>query len=267
MTLRADEALVRAGLAETIELANAYIMEGRVLCGTQKILKPSEKVKDAGQLRVKGGTDDYVSRGAHKLKKAFEVFAISAEGKYCIDVGASTGGFTDVMLRMGAQRVYCIDVGYNLLDWKLRSDKRVTVMEKTNARFLTKDLFDTEITFGATDVSFISLKAILPAVYSALTEDADFIALIKPQFEAPKEDVGEKGVVRDPAVHARVTGEIIDFAEETGFAVKGLDYSPIRGPEGNIEFLLWLSKGQGESFDQNRIGETVTAAHKNFEKS
>lgn len=266
MNMRADEALVRAGLAESIELANAYIMEGRVLCGTQKILKPSEKVKDAGQLRIKGGTDDYVSRGAHKLKKAFEVFPISASGKNCIDVGASTGGFTDVMLRRDAARVYCIDVGYNLLDWKLRSNSRVTVMEKTNARFLTKDQFDSEIGFGATDVSFISLKAILPAVKNVLCENADFIALIKPQFEAPKEDVGEKGVVRDPAVHERVIREVVSFARECGFGISGLDYSPIRGPEGNIEFLLWLTNVEGSSVEDSLISETVSAAHKNFEK-
>lgn len=267
MNQRADEALVTAGLAENLTIANAYIMEGRVLYGTTKIGKPGEKIKDAGQLRVKGmDAEGYVSRGAHKLKKAFEVFPVSCAGRNCVDIGASTGGFTDIMLRNGAAKVYCVDVGYNLLDWKLRSDDRVVSMERTNARFLEKEQFADEITFGATDVSFISLKAILPAVYRVLQENADFIALIKPQFEAPKEDVGEHGVVRDASVHARVISEVVSFAEENGFSVKGLDFSPIRGPEGNVEFLLWLNKAEKKeaSFDSASIDAVVDAAHKNF---
>lgn len=269
MNLRADEALVTAGLAENLTIANAFIMEGRVLCGTTKILKPGEKIKDAGQLRVKGLDEGFVSRGAHKLKKAFEVFDISCEGKSCIDVGASTGGFTDIMLRNGAGKVYCIDVGYNLLDWKLRSNPRVVSMERTNARFIEKEHFPQEIGFGATDVSFISLKAILPAVKRVLCAGSDFVALIKPQFEAPKEDVGEHGVVRDAAVHERVINEIVSFAVESGFSVKGIDYSPIRGPEGNVEFLLWLNTDgtSGDAPSPAEIGETVKKAHQNFEMS
>lgn len=265
MNYRADEALVLAGLAKDTALAKALIMEGRALYGSERIQKPSDKIKSPELLRIKGELEPYVSRGAHKLKKAFEVFDISAEGKTCIDVGASTGGFTDIMLRNGAAGVYCVDVGYNLLDYKLRADKRVTCMEKKNARLLTPDMFDTQPEFGATDVSFISLKLILPAVFSILAPRADFIALIKPQFEAEKSEVGEKGVVRDSAVHERVITEIIDFAEKMGISVCNLDYSPIRGPEGNIEFLLHLrNEPCVNAFDRQRIGETVENARVNF---
>ena len=265
--MRLDEALVNAGLAADIALARALIMEGRVLYGSEKQLKPAQQIKKPELLRIKGEVDAYVSRGAHKLKKAFEVFPISAQGKNCIDVGASTGGFTDVMLRQGACHVTAVDVGYNLLDWKLRSDARVTVLEKTNARFLEPEMFESEPQFGATDVSFISLKAILPAVFRVLAPGADFIALIKPQFEAEKEEVGEKGVVRDKGVHRRVIRDIIDFCEENGIRVKGLDFSPIRGPEGNIEFLLYLKNEPAEeAFDREVIEKTVESAHVNFVK-
>ncbi|MBR4235869.1 MAG: TlyA family RNA methyltransferase [Clostridia bacterium] len=265
MTLRADEALVRANLAEDTRLAAALIMEGRALYGTEKILKPSDKIKDIALLRIKGVLDAYVSRGAFKLKKAFEAFDISAEGKVCIDVGASTGGFTDIMLRQGARRVYSVDVGYNLLDWRLRSDSRVVCMERTNARFLTGDMFEERPSFGATDVSFISLKAVLPAALSVLEPDGDFVALIKPQFEAEKEKVGEKGVVRSKDVHCEVIEGIIEFCEESKIAVRALDYSPIRGPEGNIEFLLLLRNAPPESaFDRTVIYEVVERANVNF---
>ena len=264
---RADEALVTAGLAGDLSLARAVIMEGRVLCGTRKILKPSEKIEDAGQLRLKGDMDGFVSRGAHKLNKAFEVFSVSAADKACVDVGASTGGFTDVMLRQGARKVYSVDVGYNLLDWKIRSDPRVVCMEKTNARFLCPDMFSETIEFGATDVSFISLKAILPAVFSVLAPDADFIALIKPQFEAPKEDVGPKGVVRDEGVHLRVVRDIVSFCRESGIGTVALYYSPIRGPEGNIEFLLHTKNDPScDHLDDDTIEQTVMRAHVNFSK-
>ena len=265
--MRLDEALVNTGLAADIALARALIMEGRVLYGSEKQLKPAQQIKKPELLRIKGEVDAYVSRGAHKLKKAFEVFPISAQGKNCIDVGASTGGFTDVMLRQGACHVTAVDVGYNLLDWKLRSDARVTVLEKTNARFLKPEMFESEPQFGATDVSFISLKAILPAVFRVLAPGADFIALIKPQFEAEKEEVGEKGVVRDKGVHRRVIRDIIDFCEENGIRVNGLDFSPIRGPEGNIEFLLYLKNEPAEeAFDREAIEKTVESAHVNFVK-
>ena len=237
---RADETLFEQMNLETIELARALIMEGRVMAGDRKILRASETLRPDERLRVRGALDSYVSRGAHKLRRALEVFEIDLKDRVCVDVGASTGGFTDVMLRAGARQVYSVDVGYNLLDYRLRSDARVVCMERTNARFLKPEDFPERPDFGATDVSFISLKAVLPAALSVLLPDGRFAALIKPQFEAPKEDVGEKGVVRDPAVHARVLRDITEFIPTLGWRVNGLDFSPIRGPEGNIEFLLDL---------------------------
>ena len=237
---RADETLFEQMNLETIELARALIMEGRVMAGDRKILRASEMLRPDERLRVRGALDSYVSRGAHKLRRALEVFEIDLKDRVCVDVGASTGGFTDVMLRAGARQVYSVDVGYNLLDYRLRSDARVVCMERTNARFLKPEDFPERPDFGATDVSFISLKAVLPATLSVLLPGGRFAALIKPQFEAPKEDVGEKGVVRDPAVHARVLRDITEFIPTLGWRVNGLDFSPIRGPEGNIEFLLDL---------------------------
>ena len=237
---RADETLFEQMNLETIELARALIMEGRVMAGDRKILRASEMLRPDERLRVRGALDSYVSRGAHKLRRALEVFEIDLKDRVCVDVGASTGGFTDVMLRAGARQVYSVDVGYNLLDYRLRSDARVVCMERTNARFLKPEDFPERPDFGATDVSFISLKAVLPAALSVLLPGGRFAALIKPQFEAPKEDVGEKGVVRDPAVHARVLRDITEFIPTLGWRVNGLDFSPIRGPEGNIEFLLDL---------------------------
>ena len=237
---RADETLFEQMNLETIELARALIMEGRVMAADRKILRASEMLRPDERLRVRGALDSYVSRGAHKLRRALEVFEIDLKDRVCVDVGASTGGFTDVMLRAGARQVYSVDVGYNLLDYRLRSDARVVCMERTNARFLKPEDFPGRPDFGATDVSFISLKAVLPAALSVLLPGGRFAALIKPQFEAPKEDVGEKGVVRDPAVHARVLRDITEFIPTLGWRVNGLDFSPIRGPEGNIEFLLDL---------------------------
>ena len=237
---RADETLFEQMNLETIELARALIMEGRVMAGDRKILRASETLRPDERLRVRGALDSYVSRGAHKLRRALEVFEIDLKDHVCVDVGASTGGFTDVMLRAGARQVYSVDVGYNLLDYRLRSDARVVCMERTNARFLKPEDFPERPDFGATDVSFISLKAVLPAALSVLLPGGRFAALLTPQFEAPKEDVGEKGVVRDPAVHARVLRDITEFIPTLGWRVNGLDFSPIRGPEGNIEFLLDL---------------------------
>lgn len=266
--VRADEQMVKTGLTDTIELARALIMEGRVLNGTNKILKASDPVKKDAVLTIKGETDAYVSRGAKKLKRAVEAFGLDLRGKTCMDVGASTGGFTDVMLRSGAKRVFSIDVGYNLLDYKLRSDARVTCMERTNARFLEKSMFDEPVTFGATDVSFISLKAVLPSIFSILEKDALFVALIKPQFEAEKEDVGEKGVVRRREVHESVIRMITDFVTEKGWTIEGLDFSPIRGPEGNIEFLLLLRNTSCplRSFEDATINDVIDCAYDKFIK-
>ena len=267
---RADEALYESLNLESIALARALIMEGRVMAGDRKIKTASEMVRPEEEMRVKGMLDAYVSRGAHKLKKALEVFNLDLKEKVCVDVGASTGGFTDVMLRAGAAHVYCVDVGYNLLDYKIRSDARVTALERTNARFLTREHFDALPEFGATDVSFISLKAVLPAVLPLLQgEKREFVALVKPQFEAAKEDVGEKGVVRDPQVHRRVLEDIIDFVPTIGWIVDGLDFSPIRGPEGNIEFLIHLLPNENatENLHKDLINVTISAAYDKFIKS
>ena len=266
---RADQALYDDMNLESIALAKALIMEGRVMVGDRKILNASEWIKEGETLRVRGELDKYVSRGAHKLKKALDVFHIDVQGKTCVDIGCSMGGFTDVMLRAGAGHVYCVDVGYNLLDYKLRSDPRVTAMERTNARFLTPEHFPVAPEFGATDVSFISLKAVLPAVLPLLTGKREFVALIKPQFEAAKEDVGERGVVTDRNVHFSVLKDILDFIPTTGWAAAGLDFSPVRGPEGNIEFLLHLlPKDEAQvNIGESAIDDIISAAYDKFLKS
>lgn len=267
---RADVALYEDLQLESIELARALIMEGRVMAGDRKILRASEFLRAGDALRVRGELDAYVSRGAHKLKKAIDVFGLNLKGKICVDIGASTGGFTDVMLRAGASRVYSIDVGYNLLDYRLRSDSRVVCMERTNARFLKPEDFETLPSFGATDVSFISLRAVLPPALRLLAgTDARFVALVKPQFEAEREEVGEKGVVRDRRVHEKVLRDIIDFIPDLGWCVQGVDFSPIRGPEGNIEFLLDIipSDNLTRNVQENAIKVTIDRAYDKFFKS
>jgi len=267
---RADEALFEDMNLESLQLARALIMEGRVMAGDRKILRASEPLKPGEVLRVRGALDAYVSRGAHKLKKALDVFGIDLKDRVCVDVGASTGGFTDVMLRAGAARVYSVDVGYNLLDYRLRSDARVTCMERTNARFIKPEDFDPEPSFGATDVSFISLKAVLPAALAVLRgEDRRFVALVKPQFEADRADVGEKGVVRDPRVHRQVLQDIADFIPTIGWRIAGMDFSPIQGPEGNIEFLIDLrpEDGSGPIMNNYSIDVTIEQAYDKFFKS
>ena len=267
---RADEALYEDLNLESLALARALIMEGRVLAGDRKILRAGDWVKPEEALRVRGALDAYVSRGAHKLRKALEVFQIDLRDRVCVDVGASTGGFTDVMLRAGASRVYAVDVGYNLLDYRLRSDSRVTCMERTNARFLSAGDFQPRPSFGATDVSFISLRAVLLAALAVLEgEDRRFVALVKPQFEAEKADVGEKGVVRERRVHRQVLEDIAAFIPEIGWQIEGMDFSPIRGPEGNIEFLLDLVP-QGKSaanVNKYSIDVTIDRAYDKFFKS
>ena len=238
---RIDEALVALGLVESVEMARALIMAGRVYMAEEKVNKPSEWAKPGLALRVREKNRAFVSRGGLKLQKALEVFKIDARGRACIDVGASTGGFTDAMLHAGASSVYAVDVGYGQLDFTLRRDPRVCVMERTNARFLTPEMFDPRPSFGATDVSFISLKAVLPAALSVLEgSDRRFVALVKPQFEAAAELVGPKGVVRDSGVHRDIIEGICGFVEGIGWRATGLNFSPITGPEGNIEFLLDL---------------------------
>lgn len=264
--MRVDERLVEEGLAENLALARALVMEGRVFAGEQRVEKPSQSVKPAAPLRVRGELTPYVSRGAQKLKKALEVFSIDLKDKVCLDVGASTGGFTDVMLRAGAACVYAVDVGYNQLDYRLRSDPRVVVMERQNARYLTRDMFERPLEFAATDVSFISLKKILPACFPLLEAQARFVALIKPQFEARREDVGPKGVVRDIDVHRSVVMDIVEFIHNCEWKVAGFSYSPITGPEGNIEFLLEMCRNCDCEIAKEEIYNVISAAHDKFVK-
>lgn len=240
-SFRADEAVVRAGHADTVELSRALIMEGRVYLNERRIDKPSDRVENVKDLIVRDKERAYVSRGGYKLKGAIDAFGIDVKGLACIDVGSSTGGFTDVMLKEGARRVYAVDVGYGLLDWTLRNDERVTVMERTNARFLEPKLFDESPRFGATDVSFISLKAVLPSAFSVMHNEGRFVALVKPQFEARKEQVGPKGIVRDKTVMIEVVLEIARFVRTVDWVAQDMAVSPIRGAEGNIEFLLDLA--------------------------
>ena len=266
---RADELLWESLNLESIELARALIMEGRALSDDRPITGAAQLLKADSKLRVKGALDAYVSRGAHKLKRALDAFDIDSRGAVCMDVGASTGGFTDVMLRTGAKKVYSIDVGYNLLDYRLRSDPRVVCMERTNARFIKAEDFEERPVFGATDVSFISLKAVLPAAFEVLGDSGDFVALIKPQFEAPKEMVGEKGVVRDREVHRAVITDIVQWLEGTTWRAAGLDFSPITGPEGNVEFLLRILPRTAcdGNVTEATIDAVIGAAYDKFIKS
>ena len=242
--IRVDVALVQQKLCESRERAQAAIMEGRVFFGKRRINKPSETVEPDIELTMKTTENDYVSRGALKLEKAISAFHADLKDCVVMDIGASTGGFTDVCLRNGAGRVYSIDVGYGQLDWKLRNDPRVTVMERTNARYLKADSFSERPNATVMDVSFISITLILPVVIQIMGDGGVIYTLIKPQFEAGRGKVGKNGVVRDPAVHEEVLNGIIRFAEQLGWPVRNLDYSPITGPKGNIEFLAEMRKKQ-----------------------
>jgi len=242
MTERLDVELVNRGLVESREKGRALIMEGAVYVNGQKAFKAGEKVKDGMQIEIRGAKLPYVSRGGLKLEKSLKIFPLDLTDAVCADIGASTGGFTDCMLQNGAKKVYAIDVGYGQLAWKLRSDDRVVNLERTNIRYLDFDCITDEIDFISIDVSFISLKLVLPVAYEMLKENGKLVALIKPQFEAGREEVGKKGVVRDIEVHRNVIEKTVNFAYDAGFSVKGLDFSPIKGPEGNIEFLMYLSK-------------------------
>ena len=239
---RLDVLLVNRGLAESREKAKAIIMSGNVYVEGQKEDKAGSTFVDTANIEVRGNTLKYVSRGGLKLEKAMENFDVTIEGKVCMDVGSSTGGFTDCMLQNGAVKVYSVDVGHGQLAWKLRNDPRVVNLERTNMRKVTREQVPDEIDFFSVDVSFISLKLILPVARQLMSENAQAVCLIKPQFEAGREKVGKKGVVRDPAVHVEVVRKIFDFCLENGFDVLNLDYSPIKGPEGNIEYLIHLRK-------------------------
>ena len=241
---RLDIALFERGFAESREKAKALIMAGIVYVNNQKSDKAGNTVKPDDIIEVRGETLKYVSRGGLKLEKAMKSFSISLENCVCADIGASTGGFTDCMLQNGAKKVYSIDVGYGQLAWKLRTDERVINLERTNFRYVTREQVPDELDFASVDVSFISLYHILPNLRTLLKEGGRAVCLIKPQFEAGRDKVGKKGVVRDKGTHAEVIKTITDFAFDTGFSVLGLDFSPIKGPEGNIEYLMYLRKEQ-----------------------
>lgn len=259
---RLDVLLVEQGLAESRAKAQATIMSGQVFVAGQRVDKPGTSVLRSAAIEVRGNPLKYVSRGGLKLEKAMSSFALSLEGCVCGDIGASTGGFTDCMLQNGAKKVYAVDVGYGQLDWKLRNDARVVSLERTNARTLTHEQISEELDFASVDVSFISLKLILPALARVLKEDGRAVCLVKPQFEAGKDKVGKKGVVRDSAVHREVLEHFLDHARENDFAVLALDFSPIRGPEGNIEYLGYLALHGGESgtFDLEDLVERSHAS-------
>ena len=242
MNLRLDVELVNKGLVESREKAKAYIMAGQVYVDGQKAYKAGDKVKEGQMIELKGSPMPFVSRGGYKLDKSIKSFKIDLSEKICADIGASTGGFTDCMLQNGAKKVYSIDVGYGQLAWQLRNDERVVNMERTNVRYLDVNSIEDEIGFVSIDVSFISLRLVLPVAYNLLKLGGELVCLIKPQFEAGREEGGKKGVVRDIAIHRNVIDEVINSSYEIGFTVAGLDFSPIKGPEGNIEFLLYLKK-------------------------
>lgn len=262
---RLDVLLVQQGLANSRELAKAYIMAGNVYVDGQKEDKAGTKVAVTAKLEVKGNQMKYVSRGGYKLEKAMDVFGIRLNGKICLDIGASTGGFTDCMLQNGASKVYAIDVGYGQFAWKLRNDERVVCLEKTNVRYVTHEQVPDEGDFASIDVSFISLTKVLPAVLGVLGEKGQLVCLIKPQFEAGREKVGKKGVVRDSSVHREVIEMIVEYARTQSLGILGLDFSPIKGPEGNIEYLIYLDKsrsGMHEDEVQARVDIVVAQSHK-----
>ncbi|RDX02891.1 TlyA family RNA methyltransferase [Listeria kieliensis] len=270
---RADVLLVEEGLFETREKAKRAIMAGIVYRANTRVDKPGEKIPVDSQLRIKGETLPYVSRGGLKLEKALKVFDFKVKDKLMLDIGASTGGFTDCALQNGAKHSYALDVGYNQLAWKLRSDDRVTVMERTNFRHVTPADFNEGLAeFATIDVSFISLKLILPVLRTVLVPNGDVMTLIKPQFEAGKEQVGKKGIIRDPKIHAAVVNEILTFAQGIGYTIRGLDYSPITGGEGNIEFiahLTWMGN-ENESGENllvsDAVEQVVQTAHLELDK-
>ena len=257
--IRLDALMVERGLAESLERAKAIIMSGCVFAGGFRAEKPGMQFDANTDVEIHG-KKEYVSRGGAKLKRALDFFEVSPDGKVCVDCGASTGGFTDCLLKHGARLVYAVDVGYGQLAWSIRSDPRVVAMERTNIRHATVDMFRTRPELAVIDVSFISLALVLPTVLELLTEDGGVMCLIKPQFEADREKVGEKGVVHEKATHVSVLEAFLYNAKRSGFCVKGLTYSPIKGPEGNIEFFGWL-RCIGES-DEVDVDAIVAESHR-----
>ena len=262
--IRLDVAMAERGLAESRQKAQAIIMSGQVYVDGVKQTKAGTAVAPEAEIEVRGKTLPYVSRGGLKLEKAMKLWPIRLEGATAGDIGASTGGFTDCMLQNGAAKVYAVDVGYNQLDWRLRTDPRVVCMERTNARYLSPELIPQPLDFASVDVSFISLGLILPALRPVMGPQGQVVCLVKPQFEAGREKVGKKGVVRDPVVHREVLEHFLDHARQAGFSVLDLSFSPIRGPEGNIEYLGYLTAGDGEDHIPD-LNALVEQSHQTLE--
>lgn len=265
MKKRLDVLLVEQSFAASREKAKAVIMSGIVYVDGQKEDKAGSMFPEEAKIEVRGATLKYVSRGGLKLEKAMSHFDMQLEGLVCMDVGSSTGGFTDCMLQNGAVKVYAIDVGHGQLDWKLRNDSRVVCMEKTNIRYVEPEHIQEPPHFSSIDVSFISLTKVLGPVHKLLAEDGEVVCLIKPQFEAGREKVGKKGVVRDPKVHEEVIYKVIDFALNNGYGVYHLEFSPIKGPEGNIEYLLHLKKGREGNHLEVQVEDVVAKAHEDLD--
>lgn len=263
--LRLDVAMTERGLAESRQKAQAIIMAGQVFVNGQKVDKAGAPVAPDAAIEIHGKTLKYVSRGGLKLEKAMSCWPIVLEHRICADIGASTGGFTDCMLQNGADRVYSVDVGYNQLDYRLRIHPKVVCMERTNARYLTREQIPEELDFFSVDVSFISLELILPAVRPLMKEGGQGVCLVKPQFEAGRDKVGKKGVVRDPAVHLEVLEHFLEHAAKAGFTVLDVTFSPIKGPEGNIEYLGWLQAGDGPAYSGD-LKALVQQSHAGFEE-
>lgn len=267
MKERLDVLLVNRGLAPSREKAKTMIMAGNVFVNNNREDKAGSTFPDDCNIEIHGKTLQYVSRGGLKLEKAMKHFGITLDGKICMDIGASTGGFTDCMLQNNASKVYAVDVGYGQFAWKLRQDERVVCMEKTNIRYVTPDDIADRLDFASVDVSFISLTKVLIPARELLTDQGQMVCLIKPQFEAGKEKVGKKGVVRDRKVHEEVCHKIIDFALENGFSVLNLEYSPIKGPEGNIEYLVYIEKSDNPQKEASvEVDTVVSAAHGELDK-
>ena len=264
---RLDVLLVERGLEQTRQRAQAMIMSGLVFVDGQRVDKAGTAVPNDAQIEIRGNTLRYVSRGGLKLEKAMTTFGLKLDGCICADIGASTGGFTDCMLQNGAVKVYAVDVGYGQLAWSLRTDERVVNMERTNIRYVTPEDLAEPIEFFSVDVSFISLHHIFPVAQRITTPDAMGVCLVKPQFEAGREKVGKNGVVRDPAVHREVLHNAMSYAAENGFVVRGLDYSPVKGPEGNIEYLMFVQKSdQPAVLDDEAAAQVVAASHTTLDR-
>ncbi|WP_434311673.1 TlyA family RNA methyltransferase [Hominifimenecus sp. rT4P-3] len=264
MKERLDILVVKRNLAESREKAKALIMAGEIFVAGQREDKPGSTFDDTVEVALHGSALPYVSRGGLKLEKAMKQFGVVLSGKICMDVGASTGGFTDCMLQNGAVKVYAVDVGYGQLAWKLRQDERVVCMEKTNIRYLLPEQLAEPVAFASIDVSFISLTKVLEPVRQLLTKNGEIVCLIKPQFEAGREKVGKKGVVREKSTHLEVIEKVIAYAKSIGFTVLNLDYSPIKGPEGNIEYLLYLTKDISKEENPVSPKGVVESAHQSL---